>query len=115
MLGPRLQAVKIEKIMNARLYDKYMTAVSDMEGLYRETGCEPVRAFPHLRVHPACLPTGRVDVNEHFAFHGATEEVLEQICKAGPTNCFRSRKLLVDICRLADDFNALMSEVCCAA
>ena len=68
--------------MNARLYEKYMTAVSDLEALYREIGCERVEAFPHLRVHPACLPTGRVDVNEHFAFHGATADVVDVICKA---------------------------------
>ena len=76
--------MRIQKVMNARLYDKYMTAVADLEGLYREPGCEPIHeVLRHLRVHPASLPTGRVDINELIAFHGATPDIIDMICKAG--------------------------------
>lgn len=82
--APRLRVRRVEKISNARLYDKYMTAVSDLEGLYRECGCENLSdVFQNLRVHPASIPIGRPDLNELFAFHGAEPTLVQQICKAG--------------------------------
>lgn len=81
--APRLRVTRIERILNARLYDKYMSEVQDLQGLFRGRGCDPFNAFPHLRVDAASLPPGQVDLNECFAFHGATDDVVTNICKAG--------------------------------
>lgn len=82
---PRLQARRIQRIVNAQLQDKFMVAaIRDLEGIYRETGClELSDVFSHLRVHPASLPLNRGDLNEVFAFHGAPADLVDEICKAG--------------------------------
>lgn len=81
--APRLRVVRIQKTVNPRLYDKYMVGLHDLEGQWRHSGCPAFNAFPQCRVHDASLPMGRVDLNEHFAFHGAKMDVVNEICKAG--------------------------------
>lgn len=81
--APKLRVVEVEKVENARLLDKYRTACTDLEGLHRHSGCEPLHDFENLAIHPGARPLGLANINEYFGFHGAPSDVIYQICKAG--------------------------------
>merc|ERR1712129_223168 len=79
--APQLAVIGVAKVVNARLLRKYLGALEDLEGLRREPGCQPIPHFGRQKVHPASC--GATDLNEHFAFHGAQESVIEHICRGG--------------------------------
>lgn len=81
--APRFRILKVERLLNARLLSKYRSACEDMEGLYHVAGCEPVAIFDHLKVHPAAITSCGVDLNELFAFHGASHRAISDICRGG--------------------------------
>ena len=54
-----------------------------MESRHREAGCKPIPELAALKIQSGSLGRTATDVNEHFAFHGATSDTTQAIRKSG--------------------------------
>lgn len=83
--APKLRVVKVHQVVNEQLYEQYLNRVENMQRSSQDhSGFKALSdKFAHLRVHDDSLPPGRVNLNEYFAFHGATSHVVNLICQAG--------------------------------
>lgn len=79
---PELQVRQVDVVSNPRLTKQYLTFLEHLEGLRHETGCGQVAALADMKLPASCICT-TTDLNEHFLFHGATLEVVNEICRAG--------------------------------
>jgi hypothetical protein len=81
--APKLEVLKVAEISNARLLQKYNHACDDLVGRRREDGCALLPSLSALKLDLRANAIDAPDINEHFAFHGATADNVQQICKAG--------------------------------
>lgn len=81
--APVLTVERVEEIVNRRLLNAYLTAVDDVEVARRESGCGEIPGCEHLKIPSASSACGSIDLNEHFAFHGATSDVIESKVRFG--------------------------------
>lgn len=79
---PRLRVVRIQLVVNPKLYEEYMTGLRRLQQCHGGA-CEPFTMCPQLRVHPNSMPPGWGDLNEHFLLHGAPSNVIKEICEDG--------------------------------
>ena len=81
--SPHLRVLRVEQIVNPRLLNRYLGGLEDLEGLHQGVGCTPIQALGSLKIHQSSLELGALDLNEHFAFHGAQNDIIDQICAGG--------------------------------
>lgn len=79
--APRLEVGSVSSVSNPRLVREYLARKDAIGGLRRTAGCSEIAALADKKL-PLC-GVGAVDLNEHFLFHGAHVEVVEEICKGG--------------------------------
>lgn len=82
--APQLQILGVELVSNPVLSNAYLNKAEEIIGLRRQ-GCQAIPGLSHLKVKANDGIAGSVgiDLNEHFLFHGASDSVINEICKGG--------------------------------
>ena len=74
---PKLGVVRIERIYNPRLQEKYLAELQDIAGLVER------RATP-VSINAPCVESFQsLHVNEHLLYHGASADIVERLTMQG--------------------------------
>ena len=74
---PKLSVVRIERIYNPRLQEKYLAEVQDIAGLVER------RATP-VSINAPCVESFQsLCINEYLLYHGASVDIVERLMKQG--------------------------------